>query len=685
MRNKVAATAAVFLCLFVLLAGMGSSVASAKEDSQTDMFSGDITYLRQDNNNYVMQVTVENRGEDFEGTVQVVFAGMTGGNCAYNTELTLPAQGKKQFTVTVTAGAADTNRGVCRLNFLDEKGHTLQSIPFNNVFGNTMTGIAVGILSDNYSGLTYLDAGGRDFSIMNISYPLELIELSGDNLQSYLDGLYFLVIDHYNVSQLGQETIQAIQEWVKDGGWLMIGTGAYAEETLSGFDEDFLDVEIVEISEPGAENILSANAERYGYYYNYRDVGIDFSQMAVADLNFNDHNGNYPKEFYDNSLNPSLCIHLEDGAVGIYYISLEEQQLQKLDDYSVQNMYENIMYNSSSFQTFNNGSEVNYIGRESIAYIDNLNTNVDFTWLEVLIGIYVVMVGPVLYLILRKCKRREWYWMGVPILGLLFIGGVFFFGRGASVNETRVYSVTVQQTDKSWADTYFLAYRSGVKEWDMRLDSRYEVAGPGLDYYRGSGTNADDYHYVVTNGAEGLSVGMKPYENFESGFLYAGQKAESTGNFSGSGLERLFSSLNAEGTVTNGTNRDLAYMGVWYNAGIMVFSDVKAGETLDIAQAAADGRCVYQNTSTYLDSLRYDMLGLYGYSTSSIQYERDDVSALFIALTIANEGNPNPAKNAVIAGVVPDYEKAVADKCKEISYGCLYSYVEMEGDSNASN
>ena len=59
------------------------------------------------------------------------------------------------------------------------------------------------------------------------SYPLNLIRLDGDSLRGYLEGLYFLVIDQFNVSTLRSEDIRAIQDWVKDGGWLILGTGAY--------------------------------------------------------------------------------------------------------------------------------------------------------------------------------------------------------------------------------------------------------------------------------------------------------------------------------------------------------------------------------------------------------------------------------------------------------------------------
>ena len=680
MRKGIAVIVAVLLSVCGLCTiGRKMMVSAAPAEAQVDTFSGAVGLLKQENNNYVFQVTVENRGEDFSGTVQVIFSGTTDGNCAYNTELTLPAQGKKQFTLTVTEQAVNKVSGLCALNFLDEKGRMLQSIPLSNIFGNKTTGISVGILSDDYSGLTYLDAGGRSLNIRSGSYPLRLIELNQENLRGYLDGLYFLVIDRFNVSTLAEEDIEAIQDWVKGGGWLIIGTGAYAEQTLSGFSEDFMEVEVLGVSEPGEANKISIEADKYGNYYNYRAAGIDFTQIAIADLGY-DRTG----IFYENMEFPGIYASIEEGAVSILLLSLGEPDMQKLETYVVQDLYTETMYRSSSYYTYDAYSDTERVGRRALAFIDNNSTKVDFTWLEVLIGIYVVLIGPVLYLILRKCKKSEWYWVCVPALGLVFIGGVFFFGQGARVNETKVYSVTAQRGGSNWADTYFLAYHSGVKEWNVRMQEDYEVAGPGLNgYYWGYNSNASDYYYVVNNDSEGLSVGIKPQENFDNGFLYAGKRAENKGTFSGMDIWVSGVSGNVRGTVRNDTICDLAYMAIWSGSYMMVFSDVKAGETLELQQAVQDGRCVYQDTTTYFNNLLYDMVGIY--ERPNIVCEQEDMAALLVGLGIAERTRSAEGDQVAIVGLVKDYDKTVTSKCVEVSYGCLYSYVKAEVEDDAAD
>ena len=657
--------------VFGILTCCAGNTVLADTESSGNRFFGDVELLKQDNGNYVMQVTVENQGEDFTGTVQAIFGSSECANCAYNTEITLPAQGKKQFTVTVTKRAIDPVRGLCMLNFIDEKGKVLGSVSLKNVFGNTISGISVGILSDHYSDLTFMDAGGADYSVRDVTYPLDLIQLDSDNLNVYLDGLYFLIIDQYNVSSLGEEQIQAIEKWVNNGGWLIIGTGAYAEQTLSGFDEDFLDVEIYGISEPGDDNIASLSADRYGYYGNYIYAGVDFTQMAAAELDAPDG------YFWDSSDHPAFVGTVGDGAVMVCFFSLGEDELKKLDDYVITSIYDEVVWTSNSYYSYGGYTDMEYTGMRSLAVIDKHNTNVDFTWLEVLIGIYVVLIGPVLYLILRKCRKREWYWICVPVLAFVFIAGVYLFGQDARVRETRVYSVTAQRVDSNQADTYFLAYHSGVKEWNMRLNGSYEAAGPGWQgNYWGYTSDISDYYYTVSSDGEGLSIGIKPQENFESGFLYASGKTQSKGTLAGKGIDND-AAVNASGTVTNDTGYDMAYLAVKTESYIRVFSDVKAGETIDLERADREGRCVYQSSFSYYDDLLYDMVSIYRYR-SSLAYEQDDMAALLIGLGIAEEAKTSNGECAVIVGVVKDYDKAVTGKCNETSYGCLYSYAELE-------
>ena len=683
MRHKIWKAAALLLWAVILLSGKTEYAVQAKQEQYPAFLSGDVMMLKKEEKSYVMQVTVENSGEDFTGTVQVVFASLNTDNCAYNTEITLPAQGKKQFTIRVTDTAADTAKGICALNFVDEKGNVLQSLRLSNVFRNTMTEIQAGVLSENYEGLVHMEAKGESLDMGSMSYPVKLRKLQEGSLKEQLEGVYFLIIDQFDVSSLSGEDIQAVQNWVKDGGWMLVGTGEYAKQTLSGFDQDFMDVHISEISEQGEENIISANADRNGYYYMYREDGIDFTNMAAADLSGSCRNGN----FYESMENPAVVSTIGKGAVAVFYCCLGEEELRKADSYTIASMYQELMGSSGGYYS-DEYSEWGYIRQRCLAFIDHINTEVDFTWLKVMIFIYVVLVGPVFYLILRKCKKCEWYWIGAPVLGMFFIAGVYLLGQGIRVKEARVYSVTAQKADSDYADTYFMAYHAGTRPWEVSLKDHYKAAGPGAGwsrYYYGGSQNADQYYYTVRSGSEGLSVGIKPEENFDNGFFYAEGSARHRGEITCKNLKHAGAGA-PEGTITNETDCDMAYMAVFYNENILVFSDVKAGETIDLQRDYGNGKCVYEYSSySYSpDDVLYDMLSMYSYHDDK-GYAQDDMAALLIGMGIADDERPEGAAAAVVIGVVKNYDRITTGKCSELSYGCLYTYAEMKGGPHASN
>ncbi|MDE5892042.1 MAG: hypothetical protein K2H45_03850, partial [Acetatifactor sp.] len=194
-------------------------------------------------------------------------------------------------------------------------------------------------------------------------------------------------------------------------------------------------------------------------------------------------------------------------------------------------------------------------------------------------------------------------------------------------------------------------------------------------------SSAGDYTYFVTDDSQGMSIGLKPHENFESGYLFASGKAEKKGALTGENISNI---IHLEGTVTNDTGYDLAYMAVWCDSDIAIYENVKAGETVTLQQA--DQRCVYENTSVEdVSDLRYTILYGYGYNAIKEEHRKDDMGALLIGLGVARDAQPLGKDYGVIVGVIRDYDKAVVSKCNETSYGCLYTYTRMEVEQGASN
>lgn len=63
--------------------------------------------------------------------------------------------------------------------------------------------------------------------------------------------------------------------------------------------------------------------------------------------------------------------------------------------------------------------------------------------LIVLLAAYILLIGPVNYLILRRLDRREWAWLTMPILVVVFTLGAYGFGTALRGNDVIVNEVAI--------------------------------------------------------------------------------------------------------------------------------------------------------------------------------------------------------------------------------------------------
>lgn len=664
---------AVALCLFFLLGFWLMPGQMQVMADEVGYFSGDVSLLKEMENSYVFQVDVGNGGEDFQGLVRLRFLGASDdASCCYEQEISIPSGGQKQYKVTIPASNIERTKGSGMLQFVNQKGKILQKIYFKDVLGGKTSGIQVGILSDDYDSLTYLDMGGEAYSMGSSEKPIRLVKLDKDKVADALDGLYFLIIDHFDTAALDKKTIEAVEKWVNQGGCLMLGTGSYGEQTLSGFAPDYLGVAAGEVSTPGEDNLVSDMASGGNYYYAFSNAGINFTQMSVAGLTLTGQDGFEPQDV------PAFLFSKGRGCAGVFVISLGEKEMQKAGTNSdvARSIYDSVSANAMSFGTGDDG-DWGYYGRSAFGRIDHEYTDVNFTFPKFLMFFYVILVGPLLYLILRAVKKRECYWAVVPALSLVFVGILFLYGQSAKISRTNLYSLSVQEASgeqQEEVETYFSGYHSGVKPWSVKLKDHYTYGGTGLTSYDYVGNSEKD-HYVVNYG-DGVRIGMNPESNFETGFLYAAGTGTGHGTIKAEDIRMDEQTLS--GTIENQTDYDFPYLALRAENSLIVVKNVQAGETLDLSKIHKNSRVVYE--TNYAEEFYYDMV------ENMNGYGKDENPALLAALSIGmNAANDHRYEGQVmICGIVPVYEKTVDEKCREISMGCLYRNVEQEGN-HASN
>lgn len=609
---------------------------------------------------YNLQVEVTNHGKDFEGYVRVITGDNYESKSAYDTIIALPQDATKQFVLQIPKNIVSSARAEMKVSMVDLDGDIVQTDTITGVFANSNAGMPVGILSDNYSGLTYLDMGGQSLYFVNDEYPLNLLELDEDNLLNMLDGLRFLVIDQFNVSSLSDECIQAIQDWTNDGGILIIGTGAYGNETLSGFDEDFVGAVCDMIVYAGSDDAQSFqyNTENF---YEYIWQFWDPAQTDIASLSYNAMT--YSESYWFYGIEKSQGM----GSVSILYYALSDPYFSSVIDHEVIYQIFDTAASASSGLYNDLDSYGNYGDAErAFHWIDSCNTGINFTVLKILIVFYVILIGPIIYLILRAVRKREFYWLAVPLSAVLFVGLVYFAGRGFRIDNSTVYSVTVSEASGAGdTHTFISAYNAKFGEWSLKLKEGYRLAGPAFDSYY-SGAGMEDYYYHIASSPEGIYFGAVQSSSFENSCFSAWKDNTTVGGYEYRNVE-INSYQDASGAVANRTGKMLDFMGIYDNGYMFIYKDVPPDAIVDLSKKAP-----YYNLQMmdYVDEFIYNVV-------MDVYYDEKDeeataLSAMYIGLLDSFD------KSDMIIGVTSDFEDVVDDNCKELSFGCFYTKMAEE-------
>lgn len=651
----------IILCLAVCLV-LGLifwSQTGVEAQAKTDSFKIEAAKLPTGEENYNIQLNIENTGADWEGIVRLTLDEDYRVPTAYDTVISLPQGSTKQFVVKVPLNSMEDTNGTITVALYDKKQEKVAEKTFKRFLKDEDDYLSMGILSDDYAALTYLDMGGQELYFYGDDYPIKLVEITQDNIMTKLDALEFLVIDTYNTGVLTDEELAAIENWNYNGGILIVGTGAYANDTLAAFDSNYGWVECVNIYD----------SDEIAYYQD--DDYVDMTMLTTAELREITSAVSYNVQYMSHAWTSSCG----DGAIAILPYSLNELGTMGEEFYQyvdrtgfvrelldVVSMEANAKYQNSAY----NNKYYNYnMSRRILRLIGSSNSPLNFGILKVLVIGYVIFVGPILYVILRMSKKRELYWVAVPAAALLGILLIFFAGRGFEVVDTRVYSVTMENLKGNRnASSYLYCYDASNKEWALQLSEGYQYAGALMNEQYGYNDDDTYYHHIKKEG-ETLTLGIKPSSNFEDSFFYAGgRESAGSGEIDLYGVTADISGI--RGTVSNETDKDFSYFAVITNNTLYVYEGLAAGASKELGKDWP----IYNNNPG--NDIKHDYL----YSFLNDIRDEEEAEALSalsaLGLGVCSVYTEEDADRTFVFGVVENWDKTVNDKCSELAYGCLY-------------
>ena len=523
----------IFVQMDVAKAGTGEDKENSQFEIQAETSLGNFVKIGR---KCQMKVTITNHAGDFNGLVQVLTE-VNSNTIMYQQDFSI-AGGETKIIEIPFRMQSGHEKMIVRVTDMEERVLAKEKIKVTIVESYDYFN---GVLTDNKQGMEYLEKYTEVTWLNKNNMPDTQEEIAA------LDRIY---INNFQTAKLSKEQYGVLKEWVKDGGDLVIGTGANANDTLGIFQDDFLKGKIGKQDKEGR-------------------VELNF-EGAKTHL---DKNGNYT----------IYSIQMGKGSVWVYNLdlSLDKKEWQKTSGIRYIDFQLSEQFGKAKFPGTENENAIYRDGTLNIMDADRLP---DMSLYGVIFIVYIVCVSFVVYFILKKKDKLEKTWAVVPVFSVIFIVLVYLLGSKTRIIEPYLmYRGEIHFSGEGDTEPK----EKEILEFSSASNSNYTLAIPkGRTVYTEEGDTEDDT--MITDDAYQIGfyqsegnqyVTIKDVSAFDKRLLLSEEKRKM-----GEGYEANISGsqFKYEGTFTNHTGYTLKYAAfivgnVWYKLG-----DIKDGETVEI-------------------------------------------------------------------------------------------------------
>jgi hypothetical protein len=195
-----------------------------------------------------------------------------------------------------------------------------------------------------------------------------------------------------------------------------------------------------------------------------------------------------------------------------------------------------------------------------------------------LLGVYILLIGPVNYLVLKRLDKREWAWVTMPILILAFAAGAYGFGsllRGSNVivNEAAIVRGAPGATE-GLAQAYLGVFSPTRASYQLRFPGGALLSSPTNGDFLGDGTAAGlDVLQGDPSQIRDLGVGFGSLRTI---------RAESAVDVPLVQTKLRLEDGHLRGTVTNASEETLQAPAVVLGSTVGKLSDLAPGQSADV-------------------------------------------------------------------------------------------------------
>ena len=416
-------------------------------------------------------VELENNGPDLAGELSVSVRGNSAGATVFALPVSLPTVSHKRVAVYVLPNNFSRELDV-QFNGEDQllASQKIRVRPQPNI-----TYLA-GLITPERGALGMISG----IELPGQERPVVLVDLSLAELPERVEGLRSfdsLILNDVDTSTLSPQQAQALENWVQTGGRLVIGGGAGARKTLSGLPQG------LQLLVPQGEiELEAAQLESLASYAGTEPIQAAGTFLAASGEN---HAG---RLLAGNQQLP-LVVEQSTGKGNVDFIALDPSRAPFEGWSGANTFWQELLSPGAAFpmgqppdmsERQQRASQIPY-ALSNLPVLDLPSAK----GLAILLGFYILLVGPLNYLVLRWRKRLHWAWVTIPAITILFSAGAFSMGyllRGTDLILNRIAYIEVQPGGSANVTSYMGLFSPGNQSYQVNLTGGGLVS-PVQGYY----------------------------------------------------------------------------------------------------------------------------------------------------------------------------------------------------------
>lgn len=377
-----------------------------------------------------IQVTVANQGSNLQGALRVTddLTGFNVPTTLHSYPVDLPSQSRKQLTLYTPL----RGQNQLRVELVDEQERVVAA-QVKRLQPLDETALLIGVIANDLSLLNRLSKYDKETEERVAVAHLEVANLP--TMPQAWEGLDVLVFNDVDTSLLSPAQLAALSQWLAQGGQLILGGGPNATRTIAGLTS------VIPLEKVRLETLphpLSALE--------------DFANQELPDR------GPYvaaiPETFAGEVVLQQeglpLIITQPNHLGQIYYLAFD-LSLAPLDSLAEQEPFMNRLgldFSPSAVDL------IRYRNQEqlqtSLGVMSNQSLPEPLS-IALYLFIYVIIIGPLNFVLLRLVNRSELAWLTMPLIicvcsSVVYVSGFSFRGGEAVMSQLNIIQATAGNT-----------------------------------------------------------------------------------------------------------------------------------------------------------------------------------------------------------------------------------------------